>query len=118
MDNISTEDINKNSPVEKSRWCAIRIRFETLFSQFGKTRANLTEFLGWDKARTSKIVNGQEIPNLPTRVRIASFFKNGDGVPIDTSVIWENPDIRFTERDADKEIKNVLEGKGEEEKNG
>lgn len=96
MDNISTEDRNKHHPVEKGCYSPIRIRFEALFSQFGKTRAKLTKFLGWDKARTSKVVNGQEIPNLPTRVKIASFFKGENGSPIDTCVIWENPDI-FTD---------------------
>lgn len=106
MDNLSIKEINKHLPVDKGCWSAIRIRFETLFSQFGKTRANLTEFLGWDKARTSRVVNGQEIPNLPTRVKIASFFKNGDGVPIDTSVIWENPDISIEHGD-NKEVENA-----------
>ena len=108
MENISTEDRNKHTRVEKSCWTAIRIRFETLFNQFGTTRAKLTEFLDWDKARTSRIVNGIEIPNIPTRVKIASFFKNGDKIPIDTSVIWENPDIIFTEQDAQKELNEVL----------
>ena len=107
MENISIEKINKHSPVDKGCWSAIRIRFEALFSQFGKTRAKLTEFLGWDKARTSRVVNGQEIPNLPTRVKIASFFKNGDGIPIDTCVIWENPDISTEHNGNNLEVKNA-----------
>ncbi len=86
MSNQLDQRKNKHSPVEKSRWGAVRIRFETLFTQFGKTRSELTHFLGWDKARTSRVVNGQEIPNLPTRVKIASFFG------VDTASIWENPE--------------------------
>lgn len=109
MDNISTENRNKHSPVDKSCYSPTRIRFETLFSQFGKKRADLTEFMQWDKARTSKVVNEQEIPNLPTRVRIASFFKNGDGIPIDTCVIWENPDISTEHKGDNPEVKNAAD---------
>ena len=84
---------NKHSPVEKSCYSVIRIRFETLFVQFGKTRAELTKFLGWDKARVSRIVNGQEIPNRPTMIKISSFFMDDNRKPIDSSVIWEIPSI-------------------------
>ena len=103
MDNSSTRDRSLHSPVEKSCYSPIRIRFETLFSQFGTTRVKLTKFLDWDKALTSRVVNGQELPNIPTRVRIASFFKNGDGIPIDTSVIWEIHDIKFTDQDIEND---------------
>lgn len=86
MDNKQEFQKSRHCPVEKRCWSPIRIRFESLFTQFGKSRAELTRFLAWDKARTSRIVNGQEIPNLPFRVKIASFFS------VDTASIWENPD--------------------------
>jgi len=87
MENTSNIRKNKRSPVDKGCWGDIRIRFETLFVQYGKRRTELTHFLGCDKSKTSRIVNGQEIPNLQDRVKIAQFFG------IDSSVIWENPDM-------------------------
>ena len=93
MDNCTTLRKSKNLPVDKSCWSSLRIRFETLFIQYRKSRAELIHFLGYDKAKISRIVNGQEIPNVIDRNRIASFFVDEKGIPIDTSVIWENPDV-------------------------
>lgn len=107
MENNTFIRQNKHYPVEKSCRTPIRIRFDALFSQFGKKRSELTEFLGGDRARTSRVVNGQEIPNLSTRVKIASFFKNGRGIPIDSSVIWENPDLKCIEQEFNQQMKEI-----------
>ena len=83
---------NKHQPVDKSCWSIIRQRFETLFAEHKKARRDLIDFLSYDKAKISRIVNGQEIPKLQDRVRIAQFFR------IDSCVIWENPDCKIRGR--------------------
>lgn len=55
-----------------------------------------------------RIENGQEIPKLQDRVRIAQFFR------IDSCVIWENPDIQINKREKnkmrdDEEILEIIE---------
>ena len=87
MDNQSNFGKSKHSQVEKGCWTPIRIRFEALFNEHRKKRTELTNYMGWDKAMTSRIVNGREIPNIVTRIKISKFFG------IDSSVIWENPEL-------------------------
>ena len=88
---------NKHQPVDKGCWSIVRRRFETLFTEHKKTRSDLIIFLSYDKAKISRIVNGQEIPKLQDRVKIAQFFG------IDSCVLWENPDIQFDKRGKENE---------------
>ena len=94
MYNQSQTSKSKHLPVDISCWTPIRHRFESLFSRFRKERKELTEFMNWDRSKTSRVVNGIEIPSRYDRLKIVKEFFGGD---LDTSEIWEISDLNNME---------------------
>lgn len=86
-DNSTDENFFLIRGVKKGIYSPIRIRFDTALRTNGKQWFEVYNKVGLRKAYASMIRNGHLIPPPSLRIKIAT------AIGVDTSVLWEAPDI-------------------------